>query len=206
MSETLTNNTDQASITTDGTFNDEPERVGNSTVNIDTFLGELDSLVDQPIVSNEESSSSIENNGLEEPKKVETKNVDIDKFLGELDSLIDDEPLPGLETVESLDMIPPEPVLEPVLMTELESKQVSELETVMAASDIELGAEPVSELVVPKSLKLSDPAQQDDVVDSNEKFKNVQENFATVPSSALSNNDLENTATKIKDGKRCIFA
>ena len=196
MSETLTNNTDQASITTDGTFNDEPERVGNSTVNIDTFMGELDSLVDQPIVN--EESSSIENNGLDEPKKVETKNVDIDKFLGELDSLIDDEPLPGLETVEeSLDVIPPEPVLEPVLMTELESKQVSELETVMAASDIELGAEPVTELVVPESLKLSDPAQQD-VVDSNEKFKNVQENFATVPSSS-SSNGLENT--KIKDGK-----
>ena len=203
MSETLTNNTDQASITTDGTFNDEPERIGNSTVNIDTFMGELDSLVDQPIV-NEESSSSMENNGLEEPKKVETKNVDIDKFLGELDSLIDDEPLPGLETVESLDVIPPEPVLEPVLMTELESKQVSELETVMA-SDIELGAEPVTELVVPESLKLSDPPAQQDVVDSNEKFKNVQENFATVPSSALSN-DLENTATKIKDGKLYLFA
>ena len=189
MSETLTNNTtaDQASI---GTFNDEQsaDRVENSNVNMDTFMEELDSLVDQPIANDDASiieNGHNNNNREEEPKKVETKNVDIDEFLGELDSLID---------VEH-----PELVLEPVLMTELESKQVSELETVMA-----LGAEPVTELVVPESLKLSDPAQQDDVVDSNEKFKNVQENFATVPSSALSSNDLENTATKIKDGKLYI--
>ena len=191
MSETLTNNTaDQASITTNGTFDNEPERVENSTVNTDTFMDELDSLVDQPIEN--EESSAIENGGREEPKKVEnTKNVDIDEFLGELDSLIDEEPstLPGLETL--LDVTSPELVLDqPVLMTELESKQVLELSEPVLEQPV------LTEIVkVPESLKLSEPAQQDvvDFESCNEKFKN--ENFT------LSTNGLENTATKIKDGK-----
>ena len=117
MSETLTNNTtaDQASI---GTFNDEQsaDRVENSNVNMDTFMEELDSLVDQPIANDDASiieNGHHNNNREEEPKKVETKNVDIDEFLGELDSLVDVEP--------------PELVLKPVLMTELQIKLVSEI-------------------------------------------------------------------------------
>ena len=116
MSETLTNNTtaDQASI---GTFNDEQsaDRVENSNVNMDTFMEELDSLVDQPIANDDASiiENGHNNNNIDEPKKVETKNVDIGEFIGELDSLVD--------------VKPPELVLEPVLMTELQIKQVSEM-------------------------------------------------------------------------------
>ena len=225
MSETLTNNTtaDQASI---GTFNDEQsaDRVENSNVNMDTFMEELDSLVDQPIANDD--SSIIENghnnnNREDEPKKVETKNVDIDEFLGELDSLVD---------VEH-----PELVLEPVLMTELEIvKQDSEMSlsetlTNNTATDqasittdgtfndelipekvvnensavteqepfLEVPPVTIDELVVNPSESLSEPAEQDVVDCSKENFKSVQENFPTVSSS--SPNGLENT--KIKDGK-----
>ena len=223
MSETLTNNTtaDQASI---GTFNDEQsaDRVENSNVNMDTFMEELDSLVDQPI-ANEDASvikngHNDNNNREEEPEKVETKNVDIDEFLGELDSLVD---------VEH-----PELVLEPVLMTELEIvKQDSLSETLTnntttdqasittdgtfndelilekVANENSAVTEPepflevppvtVDELAVNPSESLSEPAEQDVVDCSNEYFKSVQENFPTVSSS--SSNGLENT--KIKDGK-----
>ena len=112
ISETLTN----------GTFNDEQsDKIKTSNVNMDTFVEELYSLVDQPIANDDdvESASNIienghdNNNREEEPKKVETKNVDIDEFLGELDSLVDVEP--------------PELVLKPVLMTELQIKLVSEI-------------------------------------------------------------------------------
>jgi len=112
ISETLTN----------GTFNDEQsDKIKNSNVNMDTFVEELYSLVDQPIANDDdvESASNIiengddNNNKEEEPKEMETKNVDIVEFIGELDSLVDVEP--------------PELVLEPVLMTELQIKQVSEM-------------------------------------------------------------------------------
>ena len=233
MSETLTNNTtaDQASI---GTFNDEQsaDRVENSNVNMDTFMEELDSLVDQPIAN--DGASIIENghnnnNREDEPKKVETKNVDIDEFLGELDSLVD---------VEH-----PELVLEPVLMTELEIvKQDSEMSlsetlTNNTATDqasittdgtfndelipekvvnensavtepepfLEVPPVTIDELVVNPSESLSEPAEQDvvDCSSSNENSRNVKGNFPTVSSSSLSNG-LENTATKIKDDQFSI--
>ena len=104
---------------TKGTFNDEQS--DKIKINMDTFVEELYSLVDQPIANDDDVESACNiienghdnNNREEEPKKVETKNVDIDEFLGELDSLVDVEP--------------PELVLKPVLMTELQIKQVSEI-------------------------------------------------------------------------------
>ena len=155
ISETLTN----------GTYNDEQsDKIKTSNVNMDTFVEELYSLVDQPIANDDdvESASNIienghdNNNREEEPKKVETKNVDIDEFIGELESLVD--------------VKPPELVLEPVLMTELEIKQVSEMSSetftnnstsdeAFIKTDGTFKNELISEKVVKNSDSVTEPAE-----------------------------------------------
>ena len=155
ISETLTN----------GTFNDEQsDKIKNSNVNMDTFVEELYSLVDQPIANDDdvESASNIienfydNNNREEEPKKEETKNVDIGEFIEKLDSLVDVEP--------------PELVLEPVLMTELQIKQVSEMSSetftnnttpdqAFISTNGSFNDELISEKVVKNSDSVTEPAE-----------------------------------------------
>ena len=155
ISETLTN----------GTFNDEQsDEIKNSNVNMDTFVEELYSLVDQPIANDDdvESASNIIENGddnnkrEEEPKKEETKNVDIGEFIEKLDSLVDVEP--------------PELVLEPVLMTELQIKQVSEMSSetftnnttpdqAFISTNGSFNDELISEKVVKNSDSVTEPAE-----------------------------------------------